>query len=183
MRWLVTFSYEGRSTYGIRNRKEPTMKTITILLVVTLALAGSAYADTSATTAAQGTYPSGTSFNGVNLSGLQIATAAVLVSDGTAEGHIAVSLKGTTILGTPQDISIEVEASGGSNAAANTATINGTCTIDMGDGTPAVTGIPIVVTITTNDQQQGTVGLVIGATALPAATITGGSMTITNLPQ
>jgi len=75
------------------------------------------------------------------------------------------------------------EASGGSNAAANTATINGTCTIDMGDGTPAVTGIAIVATITTNDQHQGTVDLVIGATALPAATITGGSMTITNLAQ
>ncbi len=55
--------------------------------------------------------------------------------------------------------------------------------LDMGDGTPAVTGIAIVATITTNDQHQGTVDLVIGATALPAATITGGSMTITNLAQ
>jgi hypothetical protein len=179
----VNFSSEGRSASGIRSRKEPTMKTITILLVAMLALAGSAYADTSATTAAQGTYPSGTSFNGVNLSGLQIATAAFLVSDGTAEGHIAIGLKGTTALGTQQTISIEAEASSGSNAAANSATINGTCTIDMGDGTPALTGVPIVATITTNDQNQGTVGLVIGATALPAATVTGGSMTIASVAQ
>ena len=157
------------------------MKLATILLALTLAVAGSAYADTSATTAAQGTYPSGTSFNGVNLSGLQIATAAVLVSDGSAEGHLAISLKGTTILGTQQNISIEAEASSGSNAAANLATINGTCTIDMGDGTPPVSGVPIVATITTNSDHQGTVGLVLGGTALPAATINGGSMTITDL--
>jgi hypothetical protein len=44
-----------------------------------------------------------------------------------------------------------------------------------------LTGVPIVATITTTDQHQGTVGLVIGATALPAATINGGSMTITDL--
>jgi hypothetical protein len=99
------------------------MKLTTILLAITLAVVGSAYADTSATTAAQGTYPSGTSFSGVNLSGLQIATAAVVVSDGSAEGHVTISLKGTTALGTQQNISIEAEASSGSNAAANIATI------------------------------------------------------------
>ena len=51
----------------------------------------------------------------------------------------------------------------------------------MGDGTPPVSGVPIIATITTNDQHQGTVGLIVGATAFPAATIDGGSMTIADL--
>ena len=159
------------------------MKRTSILLVLILALAGSAYAqsDTSATTAAQGTYPSGTSFNGVKLSGLQIATAAVITAAGTAQGHLVISLKGTTVLGAQQLITVEAAVGGGSRPAANVATITGTCSIDMGNGTPPVTGVPFVATITTNDASQGTVGVILGATALPAATIDGGSMTIADL--
>jgi hypothetical protein len=159
------------------------MKPITILFVVLLAIAGSAYAqsDTSATTAAQGTYPDGTSFNGVPINALQIATGSVVAAAGTAEGHLAISLKGFSLLGAPQTISIDAEASGGSRAAANVATISGTCSIDMGDGTPPVTGVPFVATITVNADSQGSVGLVLGGTALPAATIDGGSMTIADL--
>jgi hypothetical protein len=159
------------------------MKRITIVLIAMLALAGSAYAqsNTSATAAAQGTYPNGTSFSGVPINAIQVASGAFISTDGTAEGHIAVSLFGTALLGTQQIISIEAEASSGSRAAANVATISGTCSVDMGDGTPRVTGVPFVATITTNAQNQGTVGLVLGATALPAATINGGSITITDL--
>src|SRR6266496_1434349 len=67
------------------------------------------------------------------------------------------------------------------SGAANIVTINGTCTIDLGNGTPAMTNVPFVATITTNADHQGTVGLVLGATALPAATINGDSMSIESL--
>jgi hypothetical protein len=88
---------------------------------------------------------------------------------------------GTTALGVQQTINVDAVASGGSSAAANIVTINGTCTIDLGDGTAPMTGVPFVATITLNANHQGTVGLVLGATALPAATINGGSMSIESL--
>jgi len=161
------------------------MKRITFLLIAFLAIGGSAYAqsDTSATAAAEGIYPAGTTFNGVPLTGLNIGSGALVVADGAAEGHLGIELLGPTLLGIQQIISVEATASGGARAAANIATISGTCSIDMGNGTPLLTGVPFVVTITTNDQNQGSVGLVLGATALPAATINDGTMSITDLPD
>ena len=162
------------------------MKSITFLFVATLAIAGSAYAqsDTSATTAAQGTYPPGTSFNGVSINALQIATGTLIAYAGGAEGHLAISLIGPSILGAPpQTIAIEADASSGSRPVANVVTISGTCSVDMGTGLPPLTGVPFVATITTDDQHLGTVGLVIGATTLPAATIGDGSMSIDALTQ
>jgi hypothetical protein len=157
------------------------MKSITILLVAMLAIAGSAYAqsDTSATAAAQGTYPAGTTFGGTAISALQIASATLIASDGSAEGQITISLIGPVnpLTGTQQIISIDAEPSGGTKTAGNVVTITGTCSVDMGTGTP-VTGVPFVATITTNDQHLGSLGLVIGATSLPTAAINDGSMTI-----
>jgi hypothetical protein len=162
------------------------MKSFTFLLVAVLAIAGSAYAqsDTSATTAAQGTYPTGTSFNGISINALQIATGTLIMGGGTAEGHVTVGLIAPSILGAPpQTITIEVEVTGGSLAAANVVTLSGTCSVDMGTGAPPLTGVPFVATIATNDQHLGTVGLVIGTSALPNATIGDGSMSIDALTQ
>jgi len=160
------------------------MKRIIFLLIAFLAIGGSAYAsDTSATTAAEGTYPAGTSFNGVPISGLEVASGVLVASDGTAEGHLGIRLLGPTVLGVQQIIIVEASATGGSRAAANVVTISGTCSIDMGNGTPPTPGVPFVATITTNAQNQGSVGLVLGATALPAATIGDGTMTIIDLPD
>jgi hypothetical protein len=161
------------------------MKNITILLIAFLAIAGSAFAqtDTSATTAAQGSYPSGTSFNGISISALQIASGAIVASGGSAEGQLTISLTGKTALGTQQIINIAVDVTAGQRAAGNVAVVSGTGTVDMGDGTPPIVGVPIIATITTDSLHLGTVGLTIGATNLPAATIGNGSMTITNLTQ
>jgi len=158
------------------------MKKLTVLLIAVLAIAGSAYADTSTTASAQGTYPSGTSFNGVPLGGLQIASGVITAADGAAEGHLAISLIGVSVLGAPpQVISVEASATGGTQTAPNVSTISGTCTIDLGTGTPPLTGVPFLATITTDANSQGTVALVLGATTLPAATIGDGSMTIADM--
>ena len=160
------------------------MKTFTILLVAMLAIAGSAYAqsDTSATAAAQGTYPDGTTFGGVAINALQIASASIIAADGTADGQITVSLIGPpNPLGVQQKVTIEVDVSGGTKTAANVATIRGTCSIDMGNGTPVISGVPFVATITTTADHLGTVGLTIGTTSLPNGTINDGTMTITDL--
>ena len=48
----------------------------------------------------------------------------------------------------------------------------------MGDGTLPVQNVPFTVTVTTNQEGRGTLGLVLGLTSLPAATVNEGSMTI-----
>src|SRR5437899_2582163 len=160
------------------------MQKIMILLIASLAIAGSAFAqsDTSATTAAKGTFPSGTSFNGLPISALQIATGVIVAADGSgAEGKLTIALTATTLLGGQQIINIEADISGGQRAATNVAIVSGTGTVDMGDGTPPLPGVPIIATITTDSNHLGTVGLAIGATTLPSATIGDGSMTVTYL--
>src|SRR5438105_3113410 len=152
------------------------MKKITICLVLLLALGGSAYAqtapaDTAVTAAAEGTYPPGSSYNGVPLSGLELAAGSAIFGDGTGgDGAVGIRLIGLATPLTPaQIINIDARISGGSRTAANAATITGTCNIDMGNGLPPVTGIPFVAAITTNSNNLGAVTLVLGTTSLPAA--------------
>jgi hypothetical protein len=162
------------------------MKTLSIVFALMLAVGGSAYAqtDTSATSAADGSYPAGTLFNGVAISSIDIGTGVLLGSDGVAEGHISIDLAGPNIPVTgPQTISVQALITGGSRPASNVATLTGTASVDMGNGTPALTGVPVVVTITTDANGKGTVGLVIGATTLPTAPITDGSLSIDDLPE
>jgi hypothetical protein len=56
--------------------------------------------------------------------------------------------------------------------------ISGTCTIDMGNGTPPLPGVPFSATVASNETGQGAIGLVIGSTTLANANVTDGSMTI-----
>jgi hypothetical protein len=163
------------------------MKATTLVLALLLSLgAGSAFAQTapdiSATTAADAKYAAGTSFNGVPVTGIDIATAVFITSSGTAEGHVAVDIFGPTnpLTGKQQIIAVEAMATGGTRSG-NVTTITGTCTVDMGNGTPLLENVPFAATITTNAEGTGTVGLVIGATTLPAASVTAGSMTVTEV--
>jgi len=54
----------------------------------------------------------------------------------------------------------------------------GTATIDMGDGLPAVDGIPFTATVATDANGLGTIGLVTGLASLPDATMNVGSLSI-----
>lgn len=169
--------------------KEPTMKITSVFLVLMLAVAGSALAqtappDTATTAAAAGSYPAGTMFNGVPISGLEIAAGAIVPGDGTApDGRLTVVLLGPTLGVGQQEITVHVTVTGGSRQASNVATITGTATVDMGTGATPLTGVPVVATITTDANNQGTVGLVIGATTLPTAPIGSGTMTVEDLAQ
>ena len=160
------------------------MKTTAFLLIAFMAIAGSAFAaDTSVTTAAQGTYPAGTTFGGLPISKLQIATGSLIAGDGSgAEGKVTIALYATTPLGVNQTITLEADVSGAQQTAANVAVLSGTGMLDMGDGTPAVP-TPFIATITTDSNNLGTVGLTIGSTPLPNATIGDGSMAIDSLTQ
>jgi hypothetical protein len=111
--------------------------------------------------------------NGVSLSGLTLGQGLFIGSDGAATGQFQAVLLGTSLLGTPQNVTLEGEVSNGSVAVGGSATFSGTATVDMGDGTVPLVGVPFTVTAST-----GGLGLILGATALPTATLTAGSITL-----
>jgi hypothetical protein len=129
--------------------------------------------DTGVTGAAEASFPSGATFNGLPLSGLTLGQGVLIALDGSATGQFQAVLLGTSLLGTPQNVTLEGEVSNGSVAVGGSATFSGTATVDMGDGTLPLVGVPFTVTAST-----GGLGLILGATALPTATLTAGSITV-----
>ena len=125
------------------------------------------------TGAAEAAFPNGAAFNGVPLKGLTLGHGMFIAPDGSAMGQFQAVLQGTSLLGTPQNIAVEGEVSSGSVAADGSATFSGTATVDMGDGTPALPGVPFTVTVAT-----GSLALILNAVALPTATVTAGSITV-----
>src|SRR2546427_426245 len=87
-------------------------------------------------------------------------------------------LIGVSPLGLEQDITIEGEGTQGSRSAANIAIYSGTASVDVGDGLPATPGVPFTVTVTTDADGRGTIGLTLGLTTLPSALMNAGSMTV-----
>ena len=78
----------------------------------------------------------------------------------------------------PRNIVLEGNVTTGSRLADGVATFSGTGTLDMGTGLPPLPAIPFTVTVTTGANDQGALGLVIGATTLPAADVNDGTLTI-----
>jgi len=120
-----------------------------------------------------GIFPTGASFNGVSVNGLQFGKGAGIPGDSSAIGDFQAVLLGTSLLGRPQNINVVGRASSGSLNADGSAVFAGLCTVDMGDGTPPLIGLPFSVTATTESLR-----LILGTTPLPAATLTAGSITI-----
>ncbi len=134
--------------------------------------------EASVTAAVAGIYPAGTTFNAVSINGLKSGFGVIISSDGSAIGQFQCLLLGTSALGVEQNISVEGKATAGSRTAENVATFSGQCTLDMGSGTPPTPNVPFTVTLVTDANGQGTLGLVLGGTTLPAATVSAGSITI-----
>jgi len=133
--------------------------------------------ETSVTAGAGGIFPPGTTFSGVPINGLQSGYGVEITST-SAIGQFCTVLLGVNAIGLQQNIVIQGTASSGSRTAANIATFSGTCSVNMGDGTPPTPGVPFTATITTDANDQGSIGLVIGLTTLPNAVVSAGSMTI-----
>ena len=138
-----------------------------------LAPAPVAAQDAGVTGAAEAAFPNGAAFNGVSLKGLTLGQGLFIGPDGSATGQFQAVLLGTSPLGTPQNVTVEGEVGGGSVAADGSATFSGTATVDMGDGTLALAGVPFTVTAS-----AGSLGLILNAVALPTATVTAGSITV-----
>src|SRR5438093_5683398 len=125
------------------------------------------------TGAAEGIFSNGATFNGVPLSGLTAGQGIFIAPDGSATGQFQAVLVGTSLLGTPQNVVVEGEVRNGSFGGDVTATFSGAATVNMGDGTLPLVGVPFTVTAST-----GSLALILDVTALPAATVTAGSITI-----
>ena len=141
-------------------------------LASTFAPATLAAQDMGVTGAAEATLPPGVTFGGLSLKGLSLGQGIFIGSDGSATGQFQAVLQGTSALGSPQDVVVEGEVSDGS-AGGGTATFSGTATVSMGDGTPALTGVPFTVTAS-----AGSLGLTLNGMALPTAMVTAGDIVV-----
>src|SRR6266566_6606821 len=109
------------------------MTAILVVAVGLMALPATAHETTvvTVTAAAKGTYPSGTTYKGVPLSGLRFGAGVEIPGDTSATGEFQATLLGTSTGGQPQNIIVEGEVSSGS-ASASTATFSGVGSVDMG---------------------------------------------------
>ncbi len=153
----------------------------TVMLVLTMALSpvpAAAQTETSVTGAGGGIFPPGASYNGVPLDGLKFGFGLTIATGGSAVGHFQATLIGVSALGLTQYIEVEGKVSAGSSVGAGTATFSGAASVNMGDGTPPIPGVPFTVVVATNAQDQGTLTLTLGTTNLPGATVDEGSMKV-----
>jgi hypothetical protein len=127
---------------------------------------------TQVSAAASGVFPSGATFAGLPLSGSTLGVGVVIQSTGKAVGEFETVLAATSLLGQPQSITLEAEATAGVANPDGSVTFSGNGTLDMGNGS-APTTVPFTVAATTSGLQ-----LTIGATALPTQTLGAGSIFI-----
>jgi hypothetical protein len=117
---------------------------------------------TTVTAAAAGVFPAGATFNGIELAG---GTFGVGVQDdgvGSANGIVEVQLNGTSLIGLSQWITITGWITSSTDNPDGSVTMNGTGTLDMGDGTAAVGGLAFVANVT-----PAGITVTIGSTAVP----------------
>jgi hypothetical protein len=155
-----------------RHRVPVTMSFITVMIILLPASVFGQSSISGVTGAGAGTFPGSTTFSGVSVSGLQFGMG-VFTPGTTATGQFQVTLLGTTALGQPQNIEIGGDAASGAINVDGSRTFSGTATVDMGDGTPPLTGVAYTVRATAN-----TLLVTVGLNNLPVASLTGGSITI-----
>lgn len=119
------------------------------------------------------TRPLRAEFNGISLNAFELGKGIFIESDGSATGDFHTVLLGLSLLGLPQEITVEGEVGSGSLGPDGSATFSGSATVDLGDGSLPFVDVPFVVTTTT----QGLL-LTLGTSPLPPAMLTAGSITI-----
>jgi hypothetical protein len=145
---------------------------IVVVVMSWICVAGTAHAQALVSVGAGGLYPPGTVFNSVPITGLQSGYGIEITSTGSAIGQFCTILLGLA----GERIAIEGNASSGSRLAPNIVTFSGTCSVNGPTGRTA--GVPFTATVTTDINDQGSIGLIIGANKLPDGIVTTGSMTI-----
>ncbi len=143
-----------------------------VLVAVTTAPVSADSDARSVTGAGKGLFGDGAALGAVALQGVELGTGVFIEADGSASGTFHAVLQGNS-LGVAREITVEGKVSAGSVASDGRATFNGTASLDLGDGAPALPGVAFSVT-------AGADGLVlaIDSTTLPAAGLASGAVTI-----
>ena len=141
-------------------------------LAITTAPVGAFSDDRSVTAAATGLFADGAVLGPVALQGVRIATGVFIEADGSASGTFHAALQGTALGGSPQELTLEGNVTGGSVDGDGRATFSGSASLDMGDGTPPLANVAFSVTTGSDD-----VVLVIESTQL-TVTLGPGAVTI-----
>ncbi|HKZ78854.1 MAG TPA: hypothetical protein VJ124_11170 [Pyrinomonadaceae bacterium] len=136
-----------------------------------------AQSQTAVTGAGGGVLPAGAAFNGVSLSSLSFGMGVALRGDGTANGAFESTLVGTSATGVASSIVVVGDPTSGSAQVGGPATYSGLCSVDLGDGAPPLSNVPFTVTMAKLPDGKWDLTLTLGATRLPAAAVTAGSVT------
>ena len=139
---------------------------------------GAQSGQTTVTGAGGGVFPAGAAFNGISLSSLSFGMGVALPGDGTANGAFESTLVGTSATGIARSIVVVGDPTSGSGQVGGPATYAGTCSVNLGDGTPPLTGVPFTVTMAKLPNGNWGLALTLGATRLPAAPVNTGSVTV-----
>ena len=123
--------------------------------------------------AGEATLTEGVAFYGVLLSGVQLGQGVLIAADGSAAGQFHALLSGTSLLGQAQEIIVQGEVNAGDAGGGGTVTFSGNATLNMGDGSAPVVGIPFTVTASSGGLQ-----LTVDGAPFPPAMLTAGSITI-----
>jgi hypothetical protein len=118
--------------------------------------------DSIVTGAGAGIFPAGANFSGVQLAGGTFALGAEIATTGSANGDLTAQFTGTSLIGLSQWITITGWITSGTSNPDGSVTLNGTGTLDMGDGSAPTGGLALVV----NAGPSG-VTLTVGGTTLP----------------
>lgn len=159
------------------------MKQISCTMFIILGMVAALFGPTPTTTAAgesgtvtgvaRATFGPGAALGSVALSGIDLGTGLIIEPDGSGTGVFSAVLTGRSPLGQARQITIDGEVLHGALTPDGRALFSGTATVNFGDGTPALSGIPFNVTTTANS-----VRLALDSTTLPAAQLVGGTLNI-----
>ena len=136
-----------------------------------------AQTETSVTGAGAGVFPQGAVYLGLPVSSLSLGMG-LGVAGTWAAGQFQVTLTGTNVFGAEQNIVVEGQATASTPSAPGTASFSGTSTVEPGDGTPPLPGVPLVAVVVANPDGTGSLTLSLGGTNLPAAAVNEGHLTV-----
>jgi hypothetical protein len=112
--------------------------------------------------AGAGEYTAGATFQGIALAGGTYGLGVQTNLDGSAVGDLELQLNGSSLIGLSQWITVTAWITTGTQNADGSMTLNGTGTLDLGDGTAPTGGLPVVAQVSLTGVQ-----VTIGGNAIP----------------
>ncbi|HKQ97664.1 MAG TPA: hypothetical protein VJV75_07310 [Candidatus Polarisedimenticolia bacterium] len=143
-------------------------------------LPGAAVAQESTTLvqAGSGVFSGAALYEGVRLKDIRCGVGADVAPIGVgADGDVSCTMSGRSILGNlARQVTLEGFITQGGVSPSGVVQLHGVASMNLGDGSPPLTGLPFSLTVTPNTEGQGTLVLVIDQTALNAALVTNGGV-------